>query len=374
MSIYIKEIHSRKELRDFVKFQLELYKGNPNFVPPLIVEEVNSLDVNRNPAFKHATAHYFLAYKNGKIAGRIAALINEVEVNELKVKKLRFGWFDVIDDLAVTRMLFAKVEEIGRENGLEFMEGPMGATNLEKAGMLTFGFDRLATAIGAYNFEYYAQHLKQLGFVKEKEWVEHFIHTPDAIPEKIYQFSNLVQERYKLKLLHFKNSKEMQPYIKPVFDLLEESYRELETFVPISEEQKAFYAKKYSTILNPDFINFIEDGDGELCAFAITMPSYSKALQKAKGRFLPFGWYHLLKAQKKNDTVEFVLIGVHPKYQRKGVTSIIFKEMFETFKKHNIKYLETNPELEDNQSVQALWRDYNPLVHKKRKTFKKNIS
>jgi len=374
MSIYIKEIHSRKELRDFVKFQLELYKGNPNFVPPLIVEEVNSLDVNRNPAFKHATAHYFLAYKNGKIAGRIAALINEVEVNELKVKKLRFGWFDVIDDLAVTRMLFAKVEEIGRENGLEFMEGPMGATNLEKAGMLTFGFDRLATAIGAYNFEYYAQHLKQLGFVKEKEWVEHFIHTPDAIPEKIYQFSNLVQERYKLKLLHFKNSKEMQPYIKPVFDLLEESYRELETFVPISEEQKAFYAKKYSTILNPDFINFIEDGDGELCAFAITMPSYSKALQKAKGRLLPFGWYHLLKAQKKNDTVEFVLIGVHPKYQRKGVTSIIFKEMFETFKKHNIKYLETNPELEDNQSVQALWRDYNPLVHKKRKTFRKNIS
>lgn len=374
MSIYIKEIHSRKELRDFVKFQLELYKGNPNFVPPLIVEEVNSLDVNKNPAFKHATAHYFLAYKNGKIAGRIAALINEVEVNELKVKKLRFGWFDVIDDLAVTRMLFAKVEEIGRENGLEFMEGPMGATNLEKAGMLTFGFDRLATAIGAYNFEYYAQHLKQLGFVKEKEWVEHFIHTPDAIPEKIYQFSNLVQERYKLKLLHFKNSKEMQPYIKPVFDLLEESYRELETFVPISEEQKAFYAKKYSTILNPDFINFIEDGDGELCAFAITMPSYSKALQKAKGRLLPFGWYHLLKAQKKNDTVEFVLIGVHPKYQRKGVTSIIFKEMFETFKKHNIKYLETNPELEDNQSVQALWRDYNPLVHKRRKTFRKNIS
>src|SRR5690606_37488422 len=183
MSIYIKEIHSRKELRDFVKFQLELYKGNPNFVPPLIVEEVNSLDVNRNPAFKHATAHYFLAYKNGKIAGRIAALINEVEVNELKVTKLRFGWFDVIDDLAVTRMLFAKVEEIGRENGLEFMEGPMGATNLEKAGMLTFGLDRLATAIGAYNFAYYAQHLKQLGFVKEKEWVEHFIHTPDAIPE-----------------------------------------------------------------------------------------------------------------------------------------------------------------------------------------------
>src|SRR5690606_81693 len=374
MSIEIKEIHSQRELRDFVKFQMDLYKGNPYFVPGLLVEEVNSLDVSKNPAFKHATARYFLAYKDGRIAGRIAALINQVEVNELNVKKIRFGWFDVIDDIEVTKALFAKVEEVGRENGLRFMEGPMGATNLEKAGILTYGFDRLATAIGQYNYQYYPHHLEQLGFVKEKEWVENFIHAPETISDKIFQFANLVQERYKLKLLHFKNSKEMQPYIGPIFDLLEESYRELETFVPISEEQKAFYAKKYSTILNPYFINFIEDGDGELCAFAITMPSYSKALQKAKGRLLPFGWYHLLKAQKKNDTVEFVLIGVHPKYQRKGVTSIIFKEMFETFKKHNIKYLETNPELEDNQSVQALWRDYNPLVHKKRKTFRKNIS
>lgn len=374
MSIEIKEIQSQRELRDFVKFQMDLYKGNPYFVPGLLVEEVNSLDVSKNPAFKHATARYFLAFKDGKIAGRIAALINQVEVNELNVKKIRFGWFDVIDDIEVTKTLFAKVEEVGRENGLKFMEGPMGATNLEKAGLLTFGFDRLATAIGQYNYDYYQKHLEELGFVKEKEWVEQFLTVPKSIPDKIYEFARLVTERYGLKLLHFKSSKEMQPYIKPVFDLLEESYKELETYVPITEEQKAFYAKKYSTILNPDYISFIEDGDGELCAFAITMPSFAKALQKAKGKFLPFGWYHLMKAQKKNDTVEFVLIGVHPKYQKKGITSIIFKDMFETFTKHNIKYLETNPELEDNQSVQALWTDYNPVLHKRRKTFKKAIS
>jgi len=374
MSIEIKEIQSQRELRDFVKFQMDLYKGNPYFVPGLLVEEVNSLDVSKNPAFKHATARYFLAFKDGKIAGRIAALINQVEVNELNVKKIRFGWFDVIDDIEVTKTLFAKVEEVGRENGLKFMEGPMGATNLEKAGLLTFGFDRLATAIGQYNYDYYQKHLEELGFVKEKEWVEQFLTVPKSIPDKIYEFARLVTERYGLKLLHFKSSKEMQPYIKPVFDLLEESYKELETYVPITEEQKAFYAKKYSTILNPDYISFIEDGDGELCAFAITMPSFAKALQKAKGKFLPFGWYHLMKAQKKNDTVEFVLIGVHPKYQKKGITSIIFKDMFETFTKHNIKYLETNPELEDNQSVQALWTNYNPVLHKRRKTFKKAIS
>ena len=374
MSIEIKEIQSQRELRDFVKFQMDLYKGNPYFVPGLLVEEVNSLDVSKNPAFKHATARYFLAFKDGKIAGRIAALINQVEVNELNVKKIRFGWFDVIDDIEVTKTLFAKVEEVGRENGLKFMEGPMGATNLEKAGLLTYGFDRLATAIGQYNYDYYQKHLEELGFVKEKEWVEQFLTVPKSIPDKIYEFARLVTERYGLKLLHFKSSKEMQPYIKPVFDLLEESYKELETYVPITEEQKAFYAKKYSTILNPDYISFIEDGDGELCAFAITMPSFAKALQKAKGKFLPFGWYHLMQAQKKNDTVEFVLIGVHPKYQKKGITSIIFKDMFETFTKHNIKYLETNPELEDNQSVQALWTNYNPVLHKRRKTFKKAIS
>src|SRR5690606_34700790 len=177
----------------------------------------------------------------------------------LKIRKIRFGWFDVIDDLEVSKALFAKVEEIAKENDLTYMEGPMGATSLEKAGMLTFGFDRIATAIGIYNYEYYPKHLEKLGFEKEKEWVENFLTTPDSLPQKVLDFSKLVKERYKLKRVHFKNSKEMQPYIKPVFDLLEESYKDLETFVPISEEQKAFYAKKYATILNPDFINFIED-------------------------------------------------------------------------------------------------------------------
>jgi len=373
MSIEIKEIHSRAELKEFVRFQLELYKGNPYFVPPLISDEINGFSPDKNPAFKFAKPYYFLAYKNGKIAGRIVAIINHIEVNEQKIKKIRFGWLDMIDDIEVTKTLFAKVEEIAAKNGLEYMEGPMGASNLEKAGMLTFGFDRLATAIGQYNFAYYPQHLEQLGFKKEKEWLENFLTVPDSLPDKIYEFSKLVKERYGLQLLHFKNSGEMQPYIKPVFDLLEESHRELETYVPISKEQKEFYAKKYAKILNPEFINFIKDGQGGLCAFAITMPSYAKALRKAKGRMFPFGWFHLLKAQKKNDTVEFVLIGVHPKYQRKGVTAIIFKEMFETFKKHNIKYLETNPELAENQSVQALWTDYNPVLHKRRNTFRKDI-
>lgn len=374
MGIEIKEIKTRKELKEFVKFQLDLYKGHPYFIPPLISEEVNDLDIEKNPTLKDVTPFYFMAFKDGKSVGRIALVINHYEVNTQKIKKLRFGHFDVIDDLEVTKALFAKANEIAKQHQLEFLEGPMGASNLETAGMLTEGFDQLGTAIALYNYDYYPKHLEQLGFVKEKEWVEFKLMVPDAIDEKIYRFSEMVTERYQLKLLHFKNKTELKPYIKPVFDLIDESHEVLETYVPISKEQKAFYAKKYTQILNPEYITFIEDGEGKLCAFAITLPTFAKALQKANGKLLPFGWYHLLQSQKKNDTCEFVLIGVHPSYQRKGITSIIFKEAFETFKRNNIKYLETNPELIENQSVQALWADYNPVLHKRRKTFRLNIS
>lgn len=374
MEIEIKEITTMEELKLFVQFQLDLYKDNPYFVPPLISGELEALDPVNNPSFKFAKPRYFLAYKNGKIVGRIAAVINKIEVDQQNIKKMRFGYFDVINDIEVSKALISKVEEIAKENNLEFMEGPMGATNLEKVGMLSFGFDRLSTAIGQYNYEYYPKHFEEMGFEKEKEWVEMLLDAPVVIADKIKKFADLVMDRYELKLIKFKSKKEIQPYIKPVFELLEESYKELESYVPITEEQKAFYAKKYSEILSIDYLTFIEDKEGELCAFAIVMPSYAKALQKANGKLFPFGWWHLWRAQKKNDTAEFVLIGVHPNYQRKGITAIIFREMYYTFQKYNIKYLETNPELEGNQSVQLLWKDYNPVIHKRRKTFTKKIA
>lgn len=373
MEIEIKEIHTKKELKEFVKFQLNLYKGNPYFVPSLISDEVAALDTKTNPAYQSATARYFLAYKNGEIVGRIAAIINHYEVEQQKIKRLRFGYFDVIDDVEVSQALFHTVQKIGRENQLEFMEGPMGATNLEKVGMLTYGFDRIATVIGQYNYDYYPKHLEQLGFKKEKEWLEMYLPAPVTISDKVFKFADLVTERYQLKLIQLKTKADLKRYIKPVFDLLEESHSELESFVPITEKQKEFYANKYSQILSPDYISVIENNEGELIAFAIVMPSFAKALQKAKGKLFPFGWYHLLQAQRKNDTAEFVLIGIHPSYQRKGITAIIFREMYKTFRENNIKYLETNPELVENQSVQALWKDYNPETHKRRMTFKKDI-
>ncbi|MFA5619764.1 MAG: GNAT family N-acetyltransferase [Weeksellaceae bacterium] len=373
MEIVVKEIHSRKDLKDFVRFQLNLYKGNPYFVPPIISEEVKDLNPQDNPVFENIKPHYFLAYRNGEIVGRVAAFINWTEVKNQGAEKIRFGHFDVIDDLEVTKALLTKVEELGKAHRLKYMEGPMGASNLETAGMLTEGFDRLGTAIALYNYEYYPKHFQQLGFAVEKKWIEFYLTVPDAIEEKIYRFADLVTEKYKLKILHFKNSKELQPYIKPVFDLIDESHHDLDTFVPISEKQKEFYAKKYTQLLNPEYITFIQNAEGKLCAFAITLPSFAKALQKTRGKIFPFGWYHLLQSQRKNDTAEFVLIGVHPDYQRKGITSIIFRDAFETFQKHGIKYLETNPELEENQSVQALWKAYQPKLHKRRKTFRKDL-
>lgn len=373
MKIEVKQIHSKKELKQFVKFQIDLYKDNPYFVPSLIADEINGLDPEKNPAFQSAKPFYFLAYKDGKIVGRIAAIINHYEVEKQHIKKLRFGYFDVIDDIEVSRALFSKVEEIAKENSLEFLEGPMGATNLEKVGMLTYGFDRIATVIGQYNYEYYPEHLKELGFETEKEWLEMYLDAPKKLDDKVFKFADLITKRYELNLVQLKTKEDLRNYIKPVFDLLEESHSELESFVPITEEQKDFYAKKYTTILSPDYINVIEDKDGKLIAFAIVMPSFVKALQKANGKLFPFGWYHLLQAQRKNDTAEFVLIGVHPSYQKKGLTAIIFREMYYTFKRNNIKYLETNPELVDNQSVQLLWKDFDPTIHKRRMTFKKSI-
>jgi GNAT superfamily N-acetyltransferase len=245
----------------------------------------------------------------------------------------------------------------------------MGFTNLDKAGMLTMGFNKLATMIGIYNFEYYPKHLEQLGLLKEKEWVEFEILFPETLPDKVEKFSRLIAEKYELKIIKFQSKKEILPLVEPMFKLLDETYKNLSTYTPITNEQIQHYKEKYFGFIDKDYIVCIADKNNDLIAFAITMPSYSRALQKAKGKLFPFGWYHLLGAGKKNERANFYLIGIHPEYQRRGVTAIIFKEIYETFRKKGVKYLETNPELEENKNIQALWGDYNPVNHKRRRTY-----
>ncbi|MEJ8591244.1 GNAT family N-acetyltransferase [Riemerella anatipestifer] len=372
-SIVVKKVTNDNELQDFIKFPNKLYKENPNYVPPLNNDEKNIWNAKENPALSYSDAEQYLAYRNGEVVGRIALMVNYKEEKELGVKKLRFGWLDFIDDIEVSKALMDKAIEVAKSKNLPKIEGPMGFTNLDKAGMLIKGFDKLATMIGIYNFEYYPAHLEELGLKKEKEWVEFEIDFPEQLPEKVTKFSGLIKEKYKLKVLRFNHKKEILPLVEPMFKLLDETYKNLSTYTPISDEQIKTYKEKYFGFIDKDYIICISDEHNDLIAFAITMPSYSRALQKAKGKLLPFGWWHFLQASKKNDRANFYLIGIRPDYQRRGVTSIIFEEIYKVFKKKGVRFLETNPELEENKNIQLLWQDYNPVNHKRRRTYSLDI-
>lgn len=372
--IQVKKLQSKRELRDFVKFQFKHFENNPYWVPPIISEELEVFDTDKNPAYKHADASFFMAYKDGKAVGRIAVIINWLEVKEQNKPKIRFGWFDVVDDLDVTKALLARVEEIGRSNGLKFMEGPVGFSNMDKAGLLVDGFEELNTMITWYNYPYYKEHFSKLGFEKANEWVEYKITIPQEGPsEKVKKFSELIMKRNNLHIIRFKEKTEILAYADEMFNLLNATYSKLSTFVPVQPEQIEYFKKKYIPYIHLDFINCIGDPDGKLVAFAITMPSYSRALQKANGSFYPWGWYHLLKASKNNNRAAFYLIGIKPEFQNKGLTAIIFKEMNDVFNRHGITQVETNPELIENKAVQALWNSYESRQHKRRMTFRREI-
>ena len=367
--VQIRQVTTEKQLLDFIKFPMELYKNNQNFVPSLINDEKNIWNPKENPALAYSEAKQFLAYKNDKIVGRIAVMVNHKEAKELGIEKVRFGWLDFIDDEEVSKALIDEAIKFAQEKNLKKIEGPMGFTNLDKAGMLTLGFDKLATMIGLYNESYYPEHLEKLGLIKEKEWVEYEILFPEVLPEKVEKFSKLIAEKYQLQTVKFNSKEEILPLVEPMFKLLDETYKTLSTYTPISDEQIQHYKEKYFGFIDKDYIICIKDKDDNLISFAITMPSYSRALQKSKGKLLPFGWWYFMNASKKNDRANFYLIGVHPEYQKRGVTAIIFKEIWKTFRKKGVKFLETNPELEENKNIQLLWQDYNPVNHKRRRTY-----
>lgn len=371
--ITVKEITSKNELKKFVTFPFGLYRDCAQWVPPLINDELETLDRENNPVFENASAWYYMAYQHGKAVGRIAVIINRIEIEQQNKKKLRFGWFDVVDDLSVTKALLEKAFEKAKEHSLEYVEGPVGFSNMEKAGILTKGYDEMNTMITWYHYPYYAKHFEQLGFVKQATWVEFRINNPQDIKEKVRKFSKIVKERYQLEVIRFKNKKQIIPYVDDMFGLLNQTYNTLQTFVPIQQYQIDYYKEKYFNFIHPDYITCIKNKEGQLIAFSVVMPSFSKALKKANGRLFPFGWWHLLQAQKKNDKAAFYLIGIHPDYQGKGVTAIIFEEMQELFRAKGIQEIETNPELKENTAVQQLWKDYDPELHKERSTFRKEV-
>ena len=371
--ISIKEVVSKKELTEFVKFPFSLYKNNPYWIPPIISEEVASFDKKENPAFQTAEANFYMAYQEGKAVGRIAIIINWDEVYKQGKKKVRFGWFDAIDDIEVTKALLEKAYEAAKKNSLEHIEGPMGFSNLDKVGVLTYGYDQVGNMITWYNHEYYKTHFETLGFTPEKKYMESVFPFAAIDNPPIKKASELIQKRYGVKALNFTKTSDIMPYVDKMFDLFNNAYGKLESFVAINDVQKEYFKKKYISFINPEFIKFVMDKDDNMVAFAIVMPNFAQALQKTQGKLFPFGFLKLLQVRKNSKEVVFYLIGVSPEYQSKGVTAIIFDEYHKTFSEKGIITCIRTTELEDNHAIHNLWKNFNPIVNKKRCTYLKEV-
>lgn len=372
--ITIREIHSKKELKQFVKFPFGLYKNSKPWVPPIISQELQTFDKKKNPIFLDAQARFFLAYKDNTIVGRIVAIINWLEVEGQNQKKMRFGWFDFIDDLEVSKALLNKVEQIGKENNLEYAEGPVGFSNLDKVGVVTEGYETIAPMVTWYNHPYYVNHYKTLGYTAEKTYVESVFPFENVKPEFFAKAQELIKRRYNLTALKFTKTEEVMPYVNKMFDLFNESYASLSSFVKITDIQKEYFKKKFISFVNPEYIKFVVDKNDDLIGFAIVMPAFSEALQKANGKLFPFGFRHVLNAKKNSKEAIFYLIGIHPEYQNKGVHAVIFNEYYEIFTEKGIQTCYRTPELEDNEAIQKIWKHFNPTVVRRRKTFRKSLN
>jgi hypothetical protein len=374
--IEIVEVTSRQQYRTFFQFPFELYRNCPQWVPPITKEEMDIFDPQKNAVFEHAMARLFLAKNKGKVVGRIAAMINWVEIEQLKKAKVRFGWYDTIDDLEVSQKLIEAVKSVAIAEGMTYIEGPMGFSNMDKAGLLVHGYEHMNTMITWYHYPYQKTHLERLGLKKQSEWIEFKIDIYDAkdSPEKVKKFARVIKARYKLKTLAFKTTKDVEPHVDKMFELLNQTYNKLQSFVPIQQHQIEVYKKKYLPYVHPDFIKCVVDENEEMIGFAITMPSFTKALKRIKGKMFPFGFYHLWRALRKNNRASFYLIGIKESYQSKGVTAIIFQDIQEMFNKRGITEVETNPELEENKAIQSMWKNYKHELHKRRMTYRKDIS
>lgn len=371
--ITVKEVSSKKDLEAFIKFPFKLYKDHKYWVPPIISQETETFNRKKNPIFKDAEATLYLAYKGDALVGRIAGIVNYLEVNDLKQKKMRFGWFDFIDDLEVSKALLETVETYGKAKQLEYCEGPVGFSNLDKVGIVTEGFEAVGPMITWYNHDYYLKHYAAHGYHKAKGYIESIFSFNNVDPNLFVKAQELIKRRYQLKSITFSNTKDIMPYVDKMFDLFNTSYSALSSFVKISDIQKAYFKKKFIPFVNPEYVKFVVDKDDNLIAFAIVMPSFSEAIQKTKGKLFPLGFTHILKAKKHSKTVVFYLIGIHPEYQNKGVTAIIFDEYYKTFKEKGIETCIRTPELEDNTAIQQLWKHFDPKIYRKRQTMRKDL-
>ena len=380
-SIQIKRVETKKDLKQFIEFHYDLYKGNPYDVPNLYSDEVNTLSKDKNAAFDFCEAEYFLALKEGKIVGRVAAIINHKANEKWKKKDVRFGWIDFIDDIEVSRALFEAVEDYGRKKGMNDIVGPLGFTDMDPEGMLTWGFDKLGTMATIYNYEYYPQHMEKLGgWEKDNDYVEYYLVVPEKSPEKYTKIAEMVEKRYNLHVRKLTKKDIFQGgYGKKLFDLINLTYSDLYGFSELTDRQIDQYVKMYFPLADLNLVTVIEDGnkDNQLAGLGITIPSLSHALQKCRrGRLFPFGWWHLLRAIKfhKTDGVDLLLMGFLPEYRSKGANALLFADLIPRYVNYGFKWGETQVEMESNEGVQSQWGPLDPINHKKRRCYRRSLT
>jgi len=375
MSIIIKAVENKKDLKTFVKVPFKIFKGNPYWVPQLISDEMEIFNPKKNPAFVSAESKQFIAYEDGKPVGRCAAILSHAANEKYKSKNLRFGWFDTIEDFEVTDSLFKAVEAWGKEKGMETLTGPHGFTDLDLEGMLVEGFDQLPTIAVYYNYPYYPEFLSQYGFKKEIDYVEFKTTVPHdtGLPEKLLKLCDRIKERSSLRILEFKKKKDLVKVGPEIFRLLDEAFEEIYGSVPLTEEQVDYYVKKFIPYVDKDMVKVTVNEKNEIIGFMITLPSLSEALQKAKGRLFPFGWFHILRALKKHEIMDFYLAGIRKQDRGKGADLLMVIEIAKLALAKKFVHSESNPELETNDKIQGQWKYFNPVQHKRRRIFKKFI-
>ena len=370
----IKEVATRKELNAFVHFPNVLYKGNPYYVPQIESMDRDTLTPGKNHAFEVCEGKYWLAYdERGDIVGRVAGIINRKYNEKTGEKICRFGWIDFVDDHDVSKALIDTVEGYAKEKGMNVMSGPMGFLEFDAAGILVEGFDKLPTAYGKYNAPYYEEHLMALGYKKDADYVEYLIKVPEVIPDRYERMAQLVSVKNSLHQAVFRNRAELEPYLDGVFKCLNSAYSQLHGFSELSPGQCEDLKKQFVTNINVDYVSIVLDSDEQVVGFGVALPSLSKAMQKANGSLFPFGWIHMLRAFKQNDTIDLLLIAIDEKYKNKGVNAMIFHKFAEGITKNGIKYIESTRELEDNTSVQNLWRYLEHDLTKRARTYIKQL-
>ena len=374
--VEIKEITSKKDLKAFVNFPDKLYKGVKYFVPELKSEEMSMFSPETNFSYEYTDVKVFLCYKNGELAGRVAALVNN-RANELwNQKRIRFSRIDFIDDLEVSGALFGAVEDWAKQLGLNEVQGPLGFTDLDKEGLLIEGFDRMGTSVTIYNYPYYPKHFEAHGYGKDTDWIEYRINVPDkgdTRTERISRLAKKVMERSNIRFFNIKRIKDAAPIVIQLFDLLSECYKDLYGVVPYTDKIANDYLRRFQPLLNPDYAKFIVDENDKLVGFGLAAPSLSRAFQKSRGRMLPFGWAHLLWAVKFPKELDLYLVAVHPDYQKAGLAALLMNEITAAAIKNGIKTAESSPELEDNRKVQDFWKNYDKEQHKRRRCYVKTL-